>query len=201
MRVIARTVVVLSGLLAAACVPETDASLSKPGAEPLDKRVVGTWFANARSGMEQITLNIQRGEDDNTYAVTWIQFLPPQEVTKEDKPVVWLRYVGHTTKLDGQHYINLRLVHAAWPRPVPKRMVVRYWVGKDDRLTMSLMDNGVVKGAINSGVLKGKLPKDHRGFIRITSDRKALVAFIREVGPDRVFRGRSKPMRRMPVTQ
>ena len=198
MRSILRSFVVLAGVLAAACVPESDAFLSEPGAEPVDKRIAGTWFARAKNEREQITLNIiPRG--DNTYAITWVMLLPKQRVTDTEKPVAWIRYKGHTTKIDGQTFVNLSLIHAEWPQAVPKRMIMRYWLGANDQLRFSFMHNRQIELSIKAGDLTGTQPKD--GFIRITSDREALIAYIRKIGPDKAFRRPSKPMRRMPVTQ
>lgn len=198
MRAAFRLFVVLSGLVVAACIPESDAFLSDPGAQPLDKRIAGTWFARAKNEREQITLNIiPRG--DNTYAITWVMLLPKQRVSKSEKPVAWIRYRGHTTEIDGQTFVNLSLIHAEWPNAVPKRMIMRYWLGGDDQLRFSFMHDRQIELSIKAGDLTGTTPKD--GFRRITSNRKALIAYIRKIGPDKAFRRPSKPLRRMPVTQ
>ena len=198
MRSLARVIVVVAGVLAAACVPETDSFLSEPGEQPVDERLNGFWYSLNRSGTIQITLSIQYDDDNNKLSITWLQLMPSQPISKTEKPVAWLRYVGHTTKLDGQRYINLSLRHAEWPHEVPKRMIMRYWIDQDGGLRMALMDERRVKKAIEAGELKGSLPK--KGFPRITSDRKMLIAYIKRMTPDKAFRRWSKPMRRLSKT-
>lgn len=191
-----RILVVFAALFAAACVPETETFLSSPGAQPLDGRLVGTWYWLEGDGREAVILTVRRG-GDKRFNVIWTELKPRRTHDGGDPPVRFLRYKAHTTRLGKAHFVNLTLVdRKAWKSGVPHSVIMRYWLDKQG-LRIAFMKNGVVRAAVKEGRLAGRLLK--HGVV-ITARREALVAFIRNTGFDKAFANSSKPMRRMRPT-
>lgn len=192
----ARIIVVFAAFFAAACVPETETFLSDPGAQPNDKRLVGTWYWLDRDGSEVVILTVRRTENKRL-SVIWTEMKPRRVNDESEPPVQFARYLGHTTRLGKARFVNLTLVdRKAWKTGTPKRFIMRYWLGKKG-LRIAFMKNGVFKDAVKEGKLAGRLVKD--GVI-ITAKREALIAFIRKTGLNKAFAEPTKPMRRMSAT-
>jgi hypothetical protein len=192
----ARFLVVFAALFAAACVPETETFLSDPGAQPLDARVLGTWYTLERDGREAVILTVRRTKDQR-FSVIWTELKPENVRSERDHPVQYVRYTGFTTQLDKAHYVNLRLVdRAGWKSETPTRFIMRYWLGKDG-LRIAFMRLEVFKKAVKEGRLAGRLVKDG---VLITAKREALIAFIRKTGPGNAFHEPTKPLHRLAAT-
>lgn len=191
-----RILVVFAALFAAACVPETETFLSGPGAQPLDGRLVGTWYWLEGDGREAVILTVRRG-GDKRFNVIWTELKPRRAHEEGDPPVRFLRYKAHTTRLGKAHFVNLTLVdRKAWKSGVPHSLIMRYWLGKQG-LRIAFMKNDVVRAAVKEGRLAGRLLK--RGVV-ITAKREALIAFMRKTGLGKSFAEPTKPLRRMRPT-
>ncbi|MDH3235645.1 MAG: hypothetical protein OEQ29_19150 [Alphaproteobacteria bacterium] len=192
----ARILVVFTALFAAACVPETETFLSDPGAQPNDKRLVGTWHWLERDGREVVVLTVRRTKDERLNVI-WTEMKPHRLGDKDSPPVQFARYIGHTTRIGKANFVNLTLVdRTAWKTGTPRKFIMRYWIGKRG-LRIAFMKNDVVKDAVKAGRLDGRLVKD--GVI-ITAERKALIAFLRKTGLNKAFAKPTKPLRRMRAT-
>ncbi|HUT50062.1 MAG TPA: hypothetical protein VM325_12035 [Alphaproteobacteria bacterium] len=194
----ARIIVVFAAFFATACVPETETFLSDRLAQPLDKRLVGTWYMLERDAREVVVLSVRRTKDGR-FSVIWTELKPHRLDDNDSPPVQFVRYFGHTTRLGKANFINLTLVdRTAWKTGTPKRFIMRYWLRKNG-LRIAFMKNDVFKDAVKEGRLAGRLV-DNNGVI-ITAKRKALLAFIRKTGPDKAFAKPTKPLRRMRATE
>jgi hypothetical protein len=192
----ARILIVLAALFAAACVPETETFLSEPGAQPIDKRLVGTWYWLGRDGSEVVVLTVRRTKDKKI-SVIWTGMKPRRTLDGDEPAVQFVRYTGYTTKLGRARFINLRLVdRKAWKTATPKRFIMRYWIGKRG-LRLAFMKNSVFKDAVKEGKLAGHLVEH---TVIITAKRKALIAFIRRTGVNKAFAKPTKPLKRMRAT-
>jgi hypothetical protein len=188
----ARILVVFAALFAAACVPETETFLSSPGAQPLDGRMIGTWYWLQNDGREVIVLTVRRG-GDKRFNVIWTVLKPRRtHVADDDPPVQFVRYKAHTTRLGKATFINLTLVdRKAWKDNMPQSLIMRYWIDKRG-LRIALMKNDVIRKAVKEGRLAGVF---RRNNVVITAKRDALIAFLRKTGFDKSF---EKPTARMP---
>jgi hypothetical protein len=192
----ARILLVFAAFLAAACVPETETFLSDPGAQPLDGRLVGTWYWLERDGREAVILTVRRG-GDKRFNLIWTEMKPRRSHDGGDPPVQFVRYKGHTTQLGKATFINLTLVdRKSWKTGAPNSLIMRYWLGKSG-LRIAFMKNDVFRNAVKEGRLAGRLLKD--GVV-ITAKRKALIAFMRKTGLGKSFEKPTKPLRRMRAT-
>jgi len=192
-----RVVVVFAAVFVAACIPETEKFLSKPGDQPNDARIAGTWYSHNRSGSEVIVLTVRASKDKKSLGFVWTEIKPGRTRRQGQRPVKYLRFSGHTTKLGNAGFLNLRLVDGTgWKSGAPKRFIMRYWIDKRG-LRVAFMKNDIVKQAIKEGRLAGKIVKND---VKITASAKALAAFIRRAGPDVVFSSSSPPLRRIAVT-
>jgi hypothetical protein len=192
----ARILVVFAAFLAAACVPESETFLSNPGAQPLDGRLVGTWYWLERDGREAVILTVRRA-GDKRFSVIWTELKPRRTHEANDPPVQFVRYAGHTTRIGKARFANLTLVdRKSWKSGTPKSFIMRYWLGKQG-LRLAFMKNKVFRDAVKEGRLAGRLTK--YGVI-ITAERKALIAFIHKTGLGNSFDKPTKPLRRLRPT-
>lgn len=192
----ARILVVFAALFAAACVPETETFLSSPGAQPLDGRLVGTWYWLESDGREAVLLTVRRA-GDKRFNIIWTELKPRRSHDSGDTPVQFVRFAGHTTRIGKATFINLTLVdRKSWKSAVPNSTIMRYWIGKGG-LRIALMKNKVFTDAVRQGRLAGRLIKN--GVI-VTAKRDALIAFMRKTGFGKSFETPTKPLRRMTPT-
>jgi len=192
----ARILVVFAALFAAACVPETKTQLSNPGAQPLDARLVGTWYWLDSGGRELVVLTVRRA-GDKRFNIIWTEFKPRREHKGDEPPVQYIRYAGHTTRLGKSTFINLSVVdRAAWKSEAPDNTIIRYWLDKDG-LRFAFLNAKTFRDAVKEGRLPGQYTKDS---VTVTANREALIAFMRRTGTKQSFTNPTKPMRRMPAT-
>jgi hypothetical protein len=192
----ARILVVFAALFAAACVPETETFLSDPGAQPLDGRLVGTWYWLDRDGREVSIITVRRGRDKR-FDVIWVAMKPDRSRVVDDPPVHFVRYKGHTTRIGKATFINLTLIdRKSWQDGTPRNFIMRYRIGKRG-LRIALMKNDVFKKAVKERRLAGVFRQND---VVITAKREALIAFLRKTGFDKSFEKPSEPMRRMRPT-
>jgi hypothetical protein len=192
----ARILVVFAAVFVAACVPETETFLSDPGAQPLDGRLVGTWYWLERDGSEAVILTVRRS-GDKRFSVIWTELKPSRSQDGGDPPVQFVRYKGHTTRLGRASFINLTLVdRKSWKTGAPSAVIMRYWLDKQG-LRIAFMKNDVFRNAVKDGRLAGRLIKD--GVI-ITAKRDALLAFMRKTGLGKSFAKPTKPLHRLVAT-
>ena len=192
----ARILAVFAALFVAACVPETETFLSDPGEQPIDARVLGTWYTLERDGREAVILTVRRTRDQRI-SVIWTELKPRNVRSEHDRPVQFVRYTGFTTQIDKANFVNLRLVdRRSWKSGAPTRFIMRYWLTKEG-LRIAFMKDDVFKKAVKTGKLAGRLTEDD---VLITAKREALIAFIREVGVDKAFAKPTKPLHRLAPT-
>ena len=127
----------------------------------MDSKIYGTWIweDNGELGYIHIGLN----EDSELLKVLTV-------VIHEDGEIASMEFEGHTSSVDKNRYLNLRLTHPAEER-IDDYIIVSYRVNADT-LSIGIMESSVVVKAIRDGSLKGMIQKE----------RFFTSAFIRESG-------------------
>ncbi|MBD3789668.1 MAG: hypothetical protein IE885_04780 [Campylobacterales bacterium] len=158
----------LTILILAGCVPDSDNPLTDPNKEPIDPSILGTWFW--ADGNETGYIHIGLDEKSKLLKLIMVDF-------DKDKELEASKFSGHTTSLEGNNYLNLKWVHPL--QPDTKGYLCVKYIASSDSLGISLMDSEVVEKAIQNGSLKGNIVKEKWSTsVHITEDQKKLQKFI-----------------------
>ncbi len=187
----------------AACsgLPESRVALSEPGEAAYDERLPGNWyFANDRGA---VYLHIAPRKEAATLEVIGIRV-----GYKDDDPVRWIRAIAHASAIDGKTYYNVRRVAGAGfdytaEGERPGFIILRTEFSEDGTLTLWFMDEDIVRNLIKEGRGR-KVAGDYKGekvpYRVLDMSRPELIALIRKVTPEKLFRCDVGPFRRLAPT-
>ena len=128
------------------CLPYSDHPLTESGKSRIDSSIVGTWFH--KEDDESVYLHI--GLDDQSKLLRLIMV----EYDRDGK-LKTSEFCGHTSSLNGSTYLNLKWVHPPQQEETGY-MIVKFAVDQD-ALGIAIMTGAVVKAAITSEALQGKV--------------------------------------------
>lgn len=149
------------------CVPYADIPLTDPDEQPLDARLMGTWYWKAESDSGYIHIGLD--EPGKMLRLMLVEF------DREGKMVA-TEFYGHTSKLKDNTYLNLKRVHPEDQEP--GYLFIKYSL-MSGSLGISIMNAQIVAKDIESGSLKGTVTKGQwTSNIHITASRKALQQYI-----------------------
>jgi hypothetical protein len=156
------------------CVPYSDHPLTAPDKKQIDSSIIGTWFWKDEHEVGYIHIGLD--EESNLLRLMMLDF-------GKDGALAASEFSGHTSRLNGNNYLNLK-----WVRPVKDEFTgyifVKYIVNSDT-LCIALMDNDVAEKAINDGSIKGKAkPGNRSSSVHITAGQKKLQEFILQKDKD-----------------
>ncbi len=168
-------------IFVAGCVPSSDKPLTDPGKEQIDASILGTWYWTDENETGYIHIGLD--EKSRLLRVMMLDFNKDGELEVSE-------FAGHTSSLQGNHYLNLK-----WLRPAQEGitgyMFVKYTV-RPDSLGIAIMNSEVAEKAIKEKVLKGIVEKAKWfSSVRITAGQKKLQEFIlrkdKELFPEMKF--------------
>jgi len=150
------------------CVPGSDNPLTDPGKEQIDSSILGTWYWKEEN--ESGYIHIGLDEKTKLLRVIMSEF-------NRDGDLKSSELAGHTSSLQGNHYLNLK-----WVRPIPGEnagyMFIKYTVNSDS-LGIAFMSSAVVEKAIRAGSIKGKVKEGRwTSSVQITEGQNKLRKFI-----------------------
>jgi hypothetical protein len=145
------------------CVPYSDNPLTDPGEQNIDSSILGTWFWKDKN--ESGYLHIGMDEESK------LRFV--MAVFKKDGELETSEFLGHTSSLEQNTYLNL------CPKNDPGGyMFVKYSV-HHETLNISLINTDEVEKAIANSSLNGEIKKEKwSSSIHITEEQKRLQQFI-----------------------
>ncbi len=159
----------LFAFLIVGCVPDSEAPLTDPNKEQIDVSILGTWLWKDKS--ESGFIHIGLDKKSKLLRLIMVDFDRDEEMEASE-------FLGHTSLLEENRYLNLKWVHPPQDH-IHGYIFVKYEVGSET-LGIALMDGKVVEKAMESSSLKGKLEKDKLSYsIHITEDQKKLQGFVR----------------------
>ncbi len=183
--------------------PESRVALSEPGAAAYDARLVGNWYRASEEG-------------------GWHLHIPPRKETAlldvigigfgydEGDPVRWIRATAHASEIDGRTYYNVKRIADSGAdytaeEEGPGFIILRTEFSQDGTLTLWFMDNDIVKTLIKEGRAKGReVEGNYKGekvsYWVLQMSRPELIALIREVTPEKLFRREEGPFHRLVPT-
>jgi hypothetical protein len=149
------------------CVPYADSPLTDAGVQPIDAKLLGSWYWKDESDSGYIHIGLDK--TSKILRIMLVEFGKEGELTASE-------FTGHSSQLQGNSYLNLERVRPEDQEP--GFLFVKYTL-KPNALGISLMDAGVVSKDIESGVLKGQVTKgEWTSNIHITASQEALQAYI-----------------------
>ncbi len=160
-----RLIAILLSLFAVGCVVYSDHPITPEDKTAFDSLLFGTWFWNEKDEKGFLHFGIEEKSGLLHVMVVDLDKDGTQKVSE---------YLGHTSDLKGNKYLNLKQL-----RPDNKRkgyLFVKYRI-KKNVLTISIIDNSTVEEAIKKGSLKGVVD-DEKSITRITEEQKKLQNFI-----------------------
>ncbi len=152
------------------CVPYSDHPLTAPDKKQIDSSIIGTWFWKDEQEVGYIHIGLD--EESNLLRLMMLDF-------GKDGALAASEFSGHTSRLNGNSYLNLK-----WVRPVKDEITgyifVKYVVNSDS-LCIALMDSDLAEKAISDGSIKGKAKSGNQSpSVHITAGQKKLQGFILE---------------------
>ncbi len=169
--------------------PESRVALSEPGAAAYDARLPGNWyFANDRGA---VYLQIAPRKEAATLEVIGIRV-----GYKDDDPVRWIRAIAHASELDGKTYYNVRRVAGAGDDYTAEGerlsfIILRTEFSEDGTLTLCFINNSIIKNFVKEGrgrEAEGNYKGEKVPYQVLQMSRPELIALIREVTPEKLFR-------------
>jgi hypothetical protein len=158
----------LSIICVLGCIPHSDNPLTDFNKQEIDSSILGSWYWKDEN--ETIYVHIGRGEESKLLRVVMLDIDAHGDLEVSE-------YSGHTSSLEGNKYLNIKLVRPA-PDKIVGYMFVKYKLASDS-LGFSLMDSRVAEKAIRDGALKGEVTKGKWiSSIHITEGQKELQNFI-----------------------
>lgn len=183
--------------------PESRVTLSEPGAAAYDERLVGNWYSAEKGGGWY--LHIAPRKEAATLEVIGIGF-----GYKDDDPVRWIKAIAHASELDGRTYYNVKRIAGTGDDYTaegerPGFIILRTEFSEDGTLTLCFMDERIIRNLIKEGRAKGRAVKgDDKGeevpYRVLDISRPELIALIRKVTPEKLFRCDVGPFRRLAPT-
>ncbi len=171
--------------LAVGCIPHSEHPLTDPHTEPIDSAILGSWYYKDENehGFVHLGLEYKTG----LLNAVMVEF-------KKNGDVELSEYSGHTSRLGGNKYMNLKWVHRE--KEIPGFIFVKYSTSGDS-LILSLMETQAVEDAIRDGSLKGVIERQDRwsSSVRVTEEQKKLQTFV--LKKDRELFKESAPLRRL----
>jgi len=165
----------LAALLLAACLPvTTDHPVgSTVGFKP-DPALIGLWKGRGDSKDDKDGyFAFLRNEDGSMTAML---------VTFESDGDQWNVYEADVATLGTNHIMSVRLKSEdgkpANEEDARQIIPIRYDIGKDGKLTLSLLDDKATTAAIKAGRIKGTAREGSEDDCHITADPKELDAFF-----------------------
>ena len=172
-----------------------------------DERLVGNWYWADKEG---------------GWYLRWYLHIAPRKETatlevigigvgyKDGDPVRWIRAIAHASEIDGETYYNVQRVAGAGfdytaEGERPGFIILRTEISEDGTLTLWFMDNDIVKTLIKEGRAKGrKVEGDYKGekvpYRVLDISWPELIALIRKVTPEKLFRCAEEPLHRLIAT-
>lgn len=171
MRMLAKA---LSGLvlllLTSGCFVETETTLSDPGSEAVDPRLLGNWYASSGERMELFAI----ADDPERKGVYRIVYAKIHRGFAIDPS--FMKYRAWHATVGGRHYAHVQTVGEGEGAAL---MIVSYEIDAQGKLILRLMEDKPVIEAIKAGALKGRTKRgDYKEDVTITAPRDELAAFI-----------------------
>lgn len=168
--------------------PRSDHPLSDPSQSKLDAKLMGSWRGTKEG--DAVFFHVMEKEKGLFDAV-----LVGQD---KKKGAVVLTFEGFSTELNGKRYLNLRPKKAKddygeeWD-VAPRWLFAMYSV-TNGALTLSLMDEELVKAAVTGGKLKGRVEGDD---VVLTEETAPLAEFVKAADSAKLFKtfATMKPVR------
>ncbi len=165
---IQRLFVLIAVFALTGCITTSAKPLSAVGAEPLDLALVGSWRGIIAN--EPVYFHIGK-ESEQQLRMVFISVTKEHKLDKDE-------YVGHNTTLDGKHYLNILAPDSK--QPTTSYIFVSY-TRDAKHLTLRIADSEVLKNAIQSGQLAGKIePGERFAGALITEDAAKLRRYMSE---------------------
>ena len=164
-------------LLMQGCIPQSVNPLTEPERDKLDTTLLGTWYWHDDNEAGYIHI----GLDKKTGLLRLVM-----ADTGSDGVLDVSEFVGHTSKLMGGKYLNIRY---DYPKDdvIAGYLLVKYIV-LPHSLGIALMDREAAESAIETGELQGEVRRGGPELIRITATPEALGKFVihhnRELFPE-----------------
>ena len=173
MKAIRFSVLALTALVAAACLPvETKAPIGQSAGYHADPALLGVWKGHGEEAddTDGIIVFMKDGEDGMTAILCG-----------PDGGDGWEAFAVHTAKLGGRAYMSVR-EQVKDGKPVDDEdakheIALAYRIARG-KLEMSLLDEKATAAAIQAGKIKGEVESGGTGDVRITADAAAQDAFF-----------------------
>jgi hypothetical protein len=159
--------------------PRADHPLSDPKTAKVDAKLVGSWRGTKEGDV--VFFHVMEKEAGLIDAVL--------VGTDSKKGAIVITLEGFTTELGGKKYLNLRPKTAkteygeGWN--VSDRYLFVLYSVANGALSLSMMDDDIVKAAVTAGKLEGEV-KD--GDVVLTSDTPKLAEFVKGADSAKLFK-------------
>ena len=171
--------------------PESRVALSEPGEAAYDARLLGKWYWGEEDGAYYFHITPRKDS-------AALDFLGVGVGYGEGNPVRWLQAVVHASDIDGVTYYSAKRVAGAdytAEGEQPGYILLRMLFDRNERLTLCFLGGvwgGEIDDLVDEGLIAGRKVKGSYGtetvpYTVIDMARPALVALIREAGPERLF--------------
>ena len=152
------------------CIPHSDKPLTDPEQETIDAAIMGTWFWNE----EGETGYVHIGFDDESKLLRVIMLDTDRENRLDES-----EFLGHTSSIDGNRYLNLKYVRPAQTE-ITGYLFIKY-TADANALGIAIMDRKLTETMIINGSLKGQVNQnDMFAPVHITDDQIQLQEFVRQ---------------------
>lgn len=184
---VGKALAALALLVAAACMVESETTLSDPDPALVDNRLAGMW--RHESGDEKVEIAVT--PNTTKPGVLNVTYTTVKE--KEGKRQVE-RFQAWRAVIAGRDYLSL--LRFEGDTPAPRVMLVAYRLDTAGALVISFMDSKAVAAAIKRGDIAGTAKGDPGSGAVITAPRDKLVAFIAGHDHKALFPTEAEPLRR-----
>ncbi|MBI3600984.1 MAG: hypothetical protein HY097_10150 [Nitrospinae bacterium] len=171
--------------LISGCIPSSDNPLTEPILGNPGNELIGSWFWKDTD--ETGFLHIGKDQKKEFLNITMVAF-------KKDGEVEATEFIGHTSKLSSNNYLNLK-----WVKPenfIKGYLFIKYRVS-GDKLEYSIIDSQAIIKGIKSGDLKGEvISKGKTDDIKIHEEQEKLREYVLKNDAD-LFKGEGVMLKRL----
>ncbi len=177
-RMASSILIILSCVILSSCVPESIHPLSDPKTAELDNRLIGVWRFTGDESDTYFYLHFGR-EKYNTMKVIYI-------VHEEDSDVDFLTFTMSPTIIDGEHYMNLRIIDSSEDYLEGKGgyIFAKYEITRPKTMSLWVIDAEKTEDAIKKGDLQGTIGEFS---VEIMDTSENIVRYILSNKSDKLF--------------
>ena len=180
------------------CPPNSINPLSDFKTADYEERLEGTWYGKSETNTD-VFLHIGKRKDDGT-----TQVISVEQKRNGFLDLVKFELIMFPTVIKDEFFMNIKIVEIS-DKSIPadvEYIFVKYKIAPKNSLTFSFINHDIIKEVVNSGTLKGSIPKernvsDNKGNIiklipstscvKITDSSQNIVKYFESIDTERLF--------------